>query len=134
MTREEVINWMNQTAVECGLKLETEDAMRGVRYHLTQHFKTRAGWNRGGDVPYATLYEDNSMTLHNPNSFQFDKDGYLKNFERSYHGGFRDCTKENLTVLLEYRGKIDKALGDIARAQKKLKIAELYAEGHSGLK
>lgn len=134
MTREEVINWMNQTAVECGLKLEKEEAMRGLRYHLTQTYPDRFSWDRKRDVIWATFYEDNSMTLHHPNSFQFDKEGNLRNYERSYHAGFRDCKVENLTTLLQYRGEIDKSLGDIVRAKKKLKIAELYAEGHSGIK
>lgn len=133
MTREEVINWMNQTAVECGLDLRKEEAMRGIRYHLSQHYKTPTGWDRSVDVPYATLYEDNSMTLHAPHDFVFKPSGELKSFERSYHGGFRNCEDEDLSVLLEYRGKIDKALGDIARAKKQLKIAELYDEGHRGL-
>lgn len=133
MTREEVINWMNQTAVECGLDLIKEDATHGVRYHLSQRFKTPTGWARYIDVPYATLYEDNSMTLHEPHGFVFRSNGELRNFERSYHGGFRNCEEEDLSVLLEYRGKIDKALSDIAGAKKQLKIAELYNEGHRGL-
>lgn len=131
MTREEVINWMNQTAVETGLKLDKEDAMRGPRYHLTQTYPDRFSWDRKCEVIWATFYEDNSMTLHHPNSFQFDKDGNLRNYERSYHDGFRDCKVESLTKLLEYRGEIDKSLRDIVKAKKKLK---LYAEGHSGIK
>lgn len=135
MTREEVISWMNQTAVECGLDLSKEQATRGTRYHLCMHFKTpRRSWCGAVDVLYATLYEDNSMTLHNPHDFVFDRYGELKDYERSYHGGFRNCEVEDLAVLLEYRGKIDKTLGDIAKAKKRLKIAELHDEGHRGLK
>ena len=134
MTREEVINWMNQTAVETGLDLVVEDATRGKRYHLYKSFPSKLTWNGRSDVLWATFYEDNSATFHYPHNFMFDVNGYLRNFQSSYQHGFRDCATEDLVTLLEYRKEIDKSLGDIARARKETKIAKLYAEGHSGIK
>jgi hypothetical protein len=134
MTREEVINWMNQTAVETGLKLDKEDAMRGPRYHLYETFKSKSTWDHRRDVLWCTFYEDDSATFHYPHDFVFDIDGNLRDYQSSYQHGFRDCKDVNLMLLLEYRKEIDKSLGDIARARKETKIAKLYAEGHSGIK
>lgn len=134
MTREEVINWFNQTAVETGLDLCTEDAERGKRLHLYKTFPSKKTWNSHHNVLWATFYEDCSATLRYPHDFIFDKNGNLRDYTSSYELGFKNCETEDLVTLLEYRKKIDLSLAEMTRAKKQLKIAELYAEGHSGLK
>lgn len=134
MTREEVINWMNQTAVETGLDLCVEDATRGPRYHLYKTFPSKKTWDGRHNVLWASFYEDNSATLRYPHDFMFDENGNLRDYTSSYLHGFKNCETEDLVTLLEYRKEIDKSLGDIARARKETKIAKLYAEGHSGIK